>query len=126
MISIQSITRQDLQYSYCTAIFVVLMCDDEAKESFAIVLTTSRCHFDEMVTAHRNEVWFPTSVASLARPRTAFWALGPLIQGITVEIRYLKQIFFETDIRLLALTTSTNHMQSCFKINLDFIRLSNF
>ena len=56
MISIQSITRQDPQYSYCAAIFVVLMCDDEAKESFAIVLTTSRCHFDEMVTAHRNEV----------------------------------------------------------------------
>ena len=28
----------------------------EAKKSFAIVLTMSRCHFDEMVTAHRNEV----------------------------------------------------------------------
>ena len=55
MISIQSITRQDLQYSYCAAIFVVLMCD-EANESFTIVLTTSRCHFDEMVTAYRNEV----------------------------------------------------------------------
>ena len=48
MISIQSITRQDLQYSYCAAIFVVLMCD-EANESFGIVLTASRCHFDELV-----------------------------------------------------------------------------
>ena len=47
--------RQDLQCSYCAAIFIVLMCD-EAKESFAIELTTSRCHFDEMVTADRNEV----------------------------------------------------------------------
>ena len=35
MISLQSITLQDLQYSYCAAIFVVLMCDDEAKESLA-------------------------------------------------------------------------------------------
>ena len=51
MISIQSIMRQDPQYSYCAAIFVVLMCD-EAKESFAIVLTMSRCHSDEMMTAH--------------------------------------------------------------------------
>ena len=55
MISMQSITLQDLQYNHCAAIFVVLICD-EAKESLAIVLTTSRCHFDEMVTAHRNEV----------------------------------------------------------------------
>ena len=56
MISIQSITHQDLQYSCSVATFVVLMCDDEANESFAIVLTMSRCHFDEIVTAHRNEV----------------------------------------------------------------------
>ena len=55
MIFIQSITRQDLHCSYCAAIFVVLMWD-EANESFAIVLTTSRCHFDEMVIARRNEV----------------------------------------------------------------------
>ena len=55
MISMQSITLQDLQYSYCAAIFVVLMCD-EAKESLAIVLTRIRCHFNEMVTAHWNEV----------------------------------------------------------------------
>ena len=37
-----------------TSVLVVLMY--EAKKSFAIVLTMSRCHFDEMVTAHRNEV----------------------------------------------------------------------
>ena len=43
-----------LVYSYCAAMFVVLICD-EAKESFAIVLTTSRCHFEEMVTGHRYE-----------------------------------------------------------------------
>ena len=55
MISIQSITLQDLQYSYCAAIFVVLMCD-EAKVSLVIVLTTSRCHFDEMVTAQLTDV----------------------------------------------------------------------
>ena len=52
MISMQSITLQDL---HCAAIFVVLMCD-EAKESLAIVQTRSRCHFDEVVTTHRNEV----------------------------------------------------------------------
>ena len=78
MISIQLIMRQDRQCSYCAAIFVVLMCD-EAKESFAIVLKTIRCHFDEMVTAHRNEVLI--SFASLARPADGFLALGPLIQG---------------------------------------------
>ena len=55
MIFIQSITREDLWYSYSAAIFVVLMCD-EGNESFAIVLTMSRCHFDQIMTAHRNEV----------------------------------------------------------------------
>ena len=78
MISIQSVTLQDL--------FVVLICN-EAKESFAIVLTTSRCHFDEMVTAHRNEVLIhsargPTSsLTLLAHPTDGFLSLGPLIQG---------------------------------------------
>ena len=31
----------------------------------------------------------------------------------------------ETDSCLLALTTSTSHMQSCFEIDLGFIKLSN-
>ena len=79
---------QDLQYSYCAAILVVLMCD-EAKESLAIVLTTSRCQFDEMVTAHRNEVLISFCKRSYFFVRFArsscerlFSSLGPLIQGI--------------------------------------------
>ena len=42
-----------------------------------------------------------------------------------IEILYLKQNFFETDSCLLALTTSTSDMQSCFKIDLGFVKLSN-
>ena len=42
--------------------------------------------------------------------------------ALIIEILYLKpslkQKFFETDSCLLALTTSTSHMQSCFKIDL--------
>ena len=53
MHAVNNASRPTVQY--CAAIFVVLMCD-EAKESLAIVLTTSRCHFDEMLTAYRNEV----------------------------------------------------------------------
>ena len=37
----------------------------------------------------------------------------------------LKQNVFETDSCLLALTISTSHMQSCFKIDLGFIKLYN-
>ena len=44
---------------------------------------------------------------------------------LITEIMYLKQNFFETDICLLALTTSTSHMQSCFKIDLGLLKLSN-
>ena len=80
MISMQSLTLQDLHYSYRAAIFVAFMCD-EAKESLAIVLTTRRCHFDEMVTAHRNEVLisfcqrsYPIpSLTSFARPADGFY-----------------------------------------------------
>ena len=43
---------------------------------------------------------------------------------LIIEILYLKQNVFETDSCLLALTTSTSHMQSCFKIDLIFIKLS--
>ena len=45
--------------------------------------------------------------------------------ALIIEILYLKQNFFETDSCLLALTTSTSHTRSCFKIDLGFIRLSN-
>ena len=38
--------------------------------------------------------------------------------ALIIEILHLKQKFFETDICLLALTSSTSHMQSCFKIDL--------
>ena len=37
----------------------------------------------------------------------------------------LRQNFFETDSCLSALTSSTSHMQSCFEIDLGFIKLSN-
>ena len=43
---------------------------------------------------------------------------------IFFSVRY-ELDFFETDSCLLALTTSTSHMQSCFKIDLIFIKLSN-
>ena len=87
MISMQSIMHQDQQYSsYCAIIFVV-MCD-EAKESLAIVLTTSRCHSDEMLIAHRNEVLISFCqryyfFAHFARSscRWLFLSLEPLIQG---------------------------------------------
>ena len=45
--------------------------------------------------------------------------------ALIIEILYLKQNFFETDSRLLALTTSTSNKQSCFKIDLGLIKLSN-
>ena len=45
--------------------------------------------------------------------------------ALIIEILYLKQNFFETDSCLLALATSTTHMQSCFKIDLGLTKLSN-
>ena len=45
--------------------------------------------------------------------------------ALIVKILYLKQNSFETDSCLLALTTSTSHMQSCFKIDLILIKFSN-
>ena len=47
------------------------------------------------------------------------------ILALIIEILYLKQNFFKTDSCLLAWTTSTSHMQSCFKIDPGFIKLSN-
>ena len=44
---------------------------------------------------------------------------------LIIEILYLKQNFLETDSCFLALTTSTSHMQSCFKIDLGLLKLSN-
>ena len=44
--------------------------------------------------------------------------------ALITEIVYLKQNFCETDSCLLALTSSTSHMQSCFKIDLGFIKLN--
>ena len=44
--------------------------------------------------------------------------------ALIIEILYLKQNAFETD-SLLSLTTSTSHMQSCFKIDIGLIKLSN-
>ena len=45
--------------------------------------------------------------------------------ALIIEILYLKQNIFEIDNCLLALTTSTSHMESCFKIDLGLIKLSN-
>ena len=45
--------------------------------------------------------------------------------ALIIEILYLKHNFFETDSCMLALPTSTNHIQSCFKIDLGLIKLSN-
>ena len=45
--------------------------------------------------------------------------------ALITEILYLKQNFVETDSCLLALNTSTSHKQSCFRIHLGFIKLSN-
>ena len=45
--------------------------------------------------------------------------------ALIIEIMYLKQNSLEMDTCLLTLTTSTNHMQSCFKIDLIFRKLSN-
>ena len=42
--------------------------------------------------------------------------------ALIIEILYLKQNFFEMDSCLLALTTSTSLMQSCFKIDLGLIK----
>ena len=44
---------------------------------------------------------------------------------LIVEILYLKQIFFQMDSCVLSLTTSTSHIQSCFKIDPGLIKLSN-
>ena len=43
--------------------------------------------------------------------------------ALIIEILYLKQNFLDSC--LLALTTFTSHMQSCFKIDLGLIKLSN-
>ena len=43
--------------------------------------------------------------------------------ALIIEILYSKQNFFETDSCLLALTTSIGHMQSCFEIDICFIKL---
>ena len=45
--------------------------------------------------------------------------------ALIIEILYLKQNFLETDSCLLALTTSTSYMQTCFKIDVILIKLSN-
>ena len=45
--------------------------------------------------------------------------------ALIIEILYLKHNFLETNSCLLALTTSTSHMQICFKIDLIFIKLPN-
>ena len=45
--------------------------------------------------------------------------------ALIIEILNLKQNFFETDSCLLAITTSTSHMQSRFKIDRGLIKLSN-
>ena len=46
--------------------------------------------------------------------------------ALIIEILYLKQNLLETDsCCLLTLTTSTSHMQSCFKIDFGLIKLSN-
>ena len=45
--------------------------------------------------------------------------------ALIIGILYLKQKIFETDSCLLALTTSTSHMQSYFKIDFGSIKLSN-
>ena len=45
--------------------------------------------------------------------------------ALIIEILYLRQDFFETGSCLLVLTTSTSHKQSCFKIDLRLIKLSN-
>ena len=44
--------------------------------------------------------------------------------ALIIEILYLKQNFSEKDSCLLALTTSTSHVQSCFKIDLSLMKLS--
>ena len=45
--------------------------------------------------------------------------------ALIIVIMYLKHNLFETNSCLLALTTSTSHMKSCFKIDLGFIKLSD-
>ena len=45
--------------------------------------------------------------------------------ALIIEILYLRQYFFETDSCLLALTTSTSHMQSCPEIDRGLIKLFN-
>ena len=60
------------------------------------------------------------------------WELSPSefevqkndILALIVEILYFKQNVFETDSCLLALTASTSHMESWFKIDLGFRKLS--
>ena len=43
--------------------------------------------------------------------------------ALIIEILYLKQNFFQTDSCLLASTTSTRNMQSCFKFELGLLKL---
>ena len=45
--------------------------------------------------------------------------------ALIIEILYLKHNFLETDSCLLALTTTTSHIQSCFEIDLGLIMWSN-
>ena len=42
--------------------------------------------------------------------------------ALIIKILYLKQNCFETDSCLLALSTSTSHMRSCFKIDVGQIK----
>ena len=45
--------------------------------------------------------------------------------ALIIEPLHLKQNVFEMDSCLLALPASASHMQSCFKIYLGLIKLSN-
>ena len=47
------------------------------------------------------------------------------ILDLIIEILHLNQNFFETDSCLLALTTSTSPIQSCFRIDIGLKKLSN-
>ena len=64
----------------------------EAKKSFAIVLTMSRCHFDEMVTGHRNEV-LTSFCQSLLFSSTAHLTITfeTLIQGMKLAVNSKKE-----------------------------------
>ena len=79
-----------------------------------------------------------TDIGKFTKPKSKMVSLLPWEPGLSefevqkndslaviIEIQYLKQNFFKTDSCLLALTTSTSHIQSCFKIDLGLIKLSN-